>query len=318
MKKLFFYVFSVALFMSCSQGDEFIDEQSILEGEVMQNEITLPEPIEAYGKAVAREIRATVQKLNEMNVDYSKATKSKEFQDKFYKDWYDANPSIAKARTAGVTVPTMMSSDEFAERYNELTEIQIDFVQQIIDECGKSTSYQNLLDRLSDMKEKICSEVPEIEQERLLNVISVLYYGVKEISYLEDQGLMLRTPYNNIQFSKVKTRGENDFISPGCRKFLASIWVIAVGEPTPYGEIVASVATVVVYVGGAAVLMYEVVTCSQKVDPNREFCIEEYYKCIQAGDARSKENSGGWGYTICRRCQEDCLHYGGWYCPIPN
>lgn len=57
---------------------------------------------------------------------------------------------------------------------------------------------------------------------------------------------MLRTPYNNIKLSKVKTRGPEDGgnIGEWCRKITATVWTIAIGEPTPFGEIVASVATV--------------------------------------------------------------------------
>ncbi|WP_455963037.1 hypothetical protein [Bacteroides bouchesdurhonensis] len=317
MRKLFFYVFSVALFMSCSQSDEFTNELTVLEEETMKDEISFPEPIEAYGKAVAREIRVTVERLNEMNVDYSKANGSKEFREKFYKEWFDASPSIARTRAAGISVPTVMSPTEFAERYNELTEAQINFIQQIIDECKKSTSYQNLLDRLSDMKEKICSQVSEIEQERLLNVISVLYYGVKEISYLEDQGLMLRIPSNNIQLSRVKTRGENDdFIPASCRKFLATIWTIAVGEPTAAGEIVASVASVTVLVGSTLVFMYEVIVCAAEESEDFD-CANEYGICMGNGGKWTERNSGGWGRTMCELCFRYCQKEHVWECPRP-
>lgn len=61
----------------------------------MQQEISFPDHIEAYGKAVAKELRVTVLRLNEMNVDYSKATGTKEFREKFYKDWFDASAEEA-------------------------------------------------------------------------------------------------------------------------------------------------------------------------------------------------------------------------------
>lgn len=127
----------------------------------MQQEISFPDHIEAYGKAVAKELRVTVLRLNEMNVDYSKATGTKEFREKFYKDWFDANPTIAKTRATGVPLTSIMDPIEFAERYKALTEIQLDFVQRIIKECGKSTSYLDLKNRLVDMKEKVCAIVPK-------------------------------------------------------------------------------------------------------------------------------------------------------------
>lgn len=104
----------------------------------------------------------------------------------------------------------MMSATEFMERYNSLTDIQLEFIHKIIGECEKSRSSQDLLARLVALNKEIHAQVPEIEQERLLNVIAVLYYGGQKIVYLEHQGLMLRTPYNNIKLSKVKTRGPED------------------------------------------------------------------------------------------------------------
>ena len=319
MKKLLFYALSIVLItQSCSQSDDFFDERSTWEEEKGQQEISFPESVEAYGKAVAKELRTTVLRLNEMNVDYSKADGSKEFREKFYKDWYDANPTIAKSRASGMSFSGMMDPTEFAEGYRQLTEVQLDFVQQIINECEKSTSYLDLKDRLITMKKKICAQVAEIEQERLLNVISVLYYAIQEISYLEEQGLMLRTPYNDILISRVKTRNvENDgSIIAGCTKFLTSVWGIAVGEPTPYGEVVASVVTVIVGVGMAAVMMYEVVTCKQ--DKMTLFCEDMYELCTKHDKKNNAPNSGGWGRTMCYECYHYCLAQGVWDCPRPK
>ena len=61
MRKLFFYVFSIFLCMqSCSQSDDLINGKFDLEEEKMQQEISFPDHIEAYGKAVAKELRVTV------------------------------------------------------------------------------------------------------------------------------------------------------------------------------------------------------------------------------------------------------------------
>lgn len=49
----------------------------------------------------------------------------------------------------------------------------------------KSKSDQDLLDRLIDLNEEIHSQVPEIEQERLLNIIAVLYYGLQKCLILK-------------------------------------------------------------------------------------------------------------------------------------
>ena len=57
MKNLIFIVFSIALLtQSCSQSDDFVDRQSGVEKEIVKEEIDFPKQVEAYGKAVAKEI----------------------------------------------------------------------------------------------------------------------------------------------------------------------------------------------------------------------------------------------------------------------
>ena len=206
MKNLIFIVFSIALLtQSCSQSDDFIDKQSVFEEEIVEEEIDFPKQVEAYGKAVAKEIEITVAKLNDLNMDYSEVVDFKDFRKKFYEDWYNASPTMARSRATGkIQSIEMMSATEFMERYNSLTDIQLEFIHKIIGECEKSRSSQDLLARLVALNKEIHAQVPEIEQERLLNVIAVLYYGGQKIVYLEHQGLMLRTPYNNIKLSIYK------------------------------------------------------------------------------------------------------------------
>lgn len=168
--------------------------------------------------------------------------------------------------------------------------------------------------RLVALNKEIHAQVPEIEQERLLNVIAVLYYGGQKIVYLEHQGLMLRTPYNNIKLSKVKTRGPEDGgnIGEWCRKITATVWTIAIGEPTPFGEIVASVATVFT----AAGFIYEVILCKENEgNSDMDFCMEKYVGCT--GTSYGDPNTGGWGYTMCQRCFDYCVAQGVWSCPRP-
>lgn len=81
MKNLIFIVFSIALLtQSCSQSDDFIDKQSVFEEEIVEEEIDFPKQVEAYGKAVAKEIEITVAKLNDLNMDYSEVVDFKDFR----------------------------------------------------------------------------------------------------------------------------------------------------------------------------------------------------------------------------------------------
>lgn len=313
MKKVFLHVFTIVLLMQgCSLSDDFMDEQSLLQEETILEEIGFPKHIEACGKAVAKELEVTVLKMIEMGIDYSDMATTKDFREKFYEDWYNASPSMAKSRALEMERPTVMSSDEFAEGYNSLTELQLTFIRKIVGECELSKSNSDLLTRLIKVKEEISSQVPEIEQERLLTILSVLYYGVQEISYLEDQGYMLKTPYNNIKLATIKRREEGGGnIGDNCNRFLTTIWTIAVGEPTEFGEIVASIATLTY----AGILYYEVVTCKRSF-PTIDYCNEKYNQCMNGKDD-SNPNSGGWGYSMCARCHEYCLAQGIWECPRP-
>ena len=143
MKKVVFIVFCIALLtQSCSQSDDFVDTQSAFEKEIVKEEIDFPRQVEAYGKAVAEEIENTVGKLNDLNADYSEIGDSKNFREKFLEDWYNASPTIARSRAAGDVQPIQMtmSAAEFMERYNSLTDIQLEFIRKIISECDESRS----------------------------------------------------------------------------------------------------------------------------------------------------------------------------------
>ena len=67
----------------------------------------------------------------------------------------------------------MMSATEFMERYNSLTDIQLEFIHKIIGECEKSRSSQDLFARLVAINKENHAQEQEKEQERLYNVIAV-------------------------------------------------------------------------------------------------------------------------------------------------
>lgn len=97
-----------------------------------------------------------------------------------------------------------------------------------------------------------------------------------------------------------------------CRKITATVWTIAIGEPTPFGEIVASVATVFT----AAGFIYEVILCKENEgNSDMDFCMEKYVGCT--GTSYGDPNTGGWGYTMCQRCFDYCVAQGVWSCPRP-
>ncbi len=320
MKRLFFLVSLVVLLtQGCSQ-DDFVDEMFIIKDRGKQVEMRLPIEIEAYGRAIAAEIRATVTNMVERGIDYSEIPDSVDFRERFYSDWCAANPKTNQTRSAQTKFLLQMSASDFAEKYQMLTAIQIDFINKIINECKESSSYDDLLKRLVVLKEDICLHVPEIEQERLLNIISVLYFSVQTISEMKTEGLMLRTPhdYNDFQSVQVKTRAvEGGVIDVpfGCQSFLTTVWTIAVGEPTPFGEIVASVVTVVV----AGTVMYEVITCKDEDTTNeelekRKYCAEKYTQCMEDPELSKPHSGSTWGISKCADCLHECISDGYWDC----
>lgn len=284
--------------------------------DVASLDINLPKDIKDYGKAVASEIKRTVPIMVEQGADYSNLSDSVDIEKIFYNDWYAAHPKPVRTRSAKLQKKLDMSASEYAIRYRMLTPIQITYINRIIKECKQSSSNKNLLERLIALKRDISTHVPDFEQERLLYVISTLFYGIQAISEMESEGMMLKTPYNyhELSFRRIKTRSENGTnITPdGCRTFLATVWTIAIGEPTPAGEIVASVATVVV----AGVLLYEVVTCKNN-SLSKDDCTEKYNDCIQYNKEWAKKNSGGMGYSMCSKCLEYCNVHQKWDCPRP-
>lgn len=296
MKKKFFYIFSITvLLQGCSMDDNVLNPSQF-------DEANFPPLSEKYGKAVAERLREIVTSLNEMGVDYSNADNSPEFTQRFYDDIGKAT-SYDLLRNINSTTRTQMSPDVFIEKISNLTDIQIKFIERIIEECGESTSYDDLSKRLIVINKDIYASVPEIQQERLFNVTAVLYYGINEIQNLEKQGQMIPTPYNAVRPIRLKSGDESGGgLGASCRKFLATVWTIAVGEPTPTGEIVASVITVIV--GG--VLLYEVITCAAN---NTKKCDSYRDQCVAKG---WKYENGEWIKMECNQCYWYCMTNGEW------
>ena len=85
---------------------------------------------------------------------------------------------MARSRATGkIQSIEMMSATEFMERYNSLTDIQLEFIHKIIGECEKSRSSQDLLARLVALNKEIHAQVPEIEVRNFDELQQVLDLG---------------------------------------------------------------------------------------------------------------------------------------------
>ena len=295
-KNLFLVLLCVFLLLFCfcctSDSDNLFVDDNL---ESIEN---FPNPIKEYGEAFALELREIVINLHKKGIDYSDANASNIFKNRFYKDVYQASSKYNKTKSSvDIFQEQLLRPEVFSQRIKCLTKIQLEFIDKIIMECDKSISYEDLLGRLIDLNKDIYTNVPEIQQERLFTITATLYYGVREIQHLKEQGLMPETPQSYMQRLLVKTRSESGggtSIGDSCRKFLATTWLIAVGEPTPAGEIVASVATVVV----AGVLLYEVIVCKSSSDV--DYCIERFKDCVDQP------------YDRCSTCLKFCIVQGYW------
>ncbi|MDR2954691.1 MAG: hypothetical protein LBV43_06390 [Prevotella sp.] len=299
MKKILSYILCFpVLFLNCSTD---VDDSVIVE------KTNFPAQSEEYGKAVAKEFRTIVKNLNEMGVDYSDADNSEEFKARLYEDLYKASPVIKKMKTSFAEV--QKASEISAERFNNLTEIQIEFAERIIKECGESTSYQDLFRKLISINKEIYTQVPPIEQERLFNVTAVLYYGFNEIQNLERQGQMFLTPHNKMVSPRLKGGSEPD---PGggtggsCRQITSAIGIFVVGAITTAGETVISVTAL-----GAVGFVLVVLCIPGDTDWGR-ICRGYSTRCIEKGWHQGRKME-------CDQCYRYCVNNFGWNwasCPL--
>lgn len=293
--KNFVCLLALLLFVQCSNSDmetTFINLDN-QDDEVMS--LASESSIE-FGKDVATELHTIIRRLHELGINYIDADASLEFKRKYYNDLFKCSPTMTKSvNNVELLEKAMMTSEDFSNRIYCLTEVQKNFVKKIVDECSNTNSYSEFYDKVEKMNKEIACEVPVLQQERLFRVTSVFYYAMKELEVAEKEGVMVLTPHNKFKNVIVKTRSEDTgSFGNACRSFLATAWTIAVGEPTPTGEIVASVLTVLY----AGVWLYEVIVCR---DTDEEgYCYERFEDCV------SPIPDG------CSQCLQYCLVNGYW------
>lgn len=171
--------------------------------------------------------------------------------------------------------------------------------------------------------EKIHTNVPKAEQKDLLLLVGTLYYGLGEVNELVRKGIIKASSEGkprkitlNMSSGPVPVYGiacptghQYDFCVNDCVpiayvecdsptepgwwddiNFLAAVWAIAITEPTPFGEAVASALTVII---GAYLIL------------SRTECIENYVECVFDNPSPS-----------CADCLHFCVVQGFWphYC----
>lgn len=303
MEKNFFYIlWFLFVLLGCSKDDFNFSENS--------NKFNFPTQSDEYGKAIAKELREGVKKLNEMGIDYSKVDNTPEFKQQLHRD---LNKAFLMNSFKGASSINQMEipPEVFQEKISNLTAIQIEFVERIIKNCRKSISYEDLSKKLIEINNDIHARVPEIQKERLFNITAVLYYGINEIRDLEEQGQMIPTPYNVVHPMRLKSGDESGGGDGGfwgqCREISAYVWTLAVGAVYHTGEVVK------VVTWNPAYSIFFVILCFQG---DTSFCESRVVECIEKV---WKHENGEWIKMECQQCLQFCRRNGYWNhaaCPL--
>lgn len=301
MKRIILVLLCFTVFVQgCSKNDEdygFFGQKN--------KNLNLPKASEEYGKAVAKEIRSVVLSLNRMGVDYSKKKDSPTFKSDFFDDVYQSSSSIVKTKSSK---SQFMANAEFAKRSSNLSGIQIEYIIKITDEVNKCNSIEELERVISNLNKDIYKKVPQIEQERLFNVTSGLYYGSKEIQRLEEEGQMFVLTGKTYQLPRLKSGNEEGGgLGDACRRILASTLPLALAEPTFAGEVIVSIALVYV----TAQWLYERITCPATSSGGADYhtiCMPYNIACLNKNDTLPGSQK-----MNCRDCYDNCvINYGQW------
>lgn len=206
------------------------------------------------------------------------------------------NQLLKSVNTLSLESANYANFDEFNKNLSKFSKKQLEIFGKIVKAKNKSKSYIAFSKKLAKINDEIYETVPVNEQDRLLYITSTLYFGLKEINKLVKDGVL---PGNSegaevtlsslVRLKSATTEEDPDEESWwNDPESLATVWALAIAEPTPIGEGVALVLTGIV---GS----YYVIT--------RADCISAYVDCVL--------------YSSNNNCS-DCLHYcivqGDWNC----
>lgn len=286
---------------STSENDFLTVDDSI-------TQINLPKTSVDHGKAVAKEIRKIVYNLNEAGYDFPVITDNTGVT-QFYDKAYEAS-SIPISQLSSKSIP----GDDLINiqtSNNALTDAQRNIINEIIRRYGERKSDDEFKKRLISINRNIYKIVPKIEQERLFNIISVIYYGLAEIQFLEKSGALIRYNIgNDISLSRKRLKSFSEDGEGGttiCREE-QSAFAIAIGIINSAGEKVTNVfrvGSVAVGVLGAFIVTW----CMNREMDNQNYCVSFAQECV----------SNPWKDGIrmdCQACLQHCLRNHEWRCPV--
>ncbi|MDR2272478.1 MAG: hypothetical protein LBF27_16345 [Sphingobacterium sp.] len=303
MRKTFLILLCFITFIQgCSRS-----EYSPLEQENLEAEINLPKTSDDYGKAVAKEIRNIVNNLNDKGYNFSEIKSKKEIEE-FNKQVYAASsvPELASTNNNNFFNSTPLLQN----RYNEITENQQKIIDRIANSYGTRKSDQDFKNSLSNISKDIYKRVPKIEQERLFNIIAVLYHSLSEIQQLEKKGELARHNRKDLLIGntpRLKAFSESGEGSTGttCRQE-QSAFAVAIGYINSLGE---KATQVITQAAAGAMGAYLITWCMNRELSTQDYCVKQAKDCV----AYPWKN----GVRMdCQACLQHCVRVGTWKCPV--
>ncbi|GHE36995.1 hypothetical protein GCM10017764_20260 [Sphingobacterium griseoflavum] len=298
----------MAFTQSCSkieEGLELPDENA--------SALHLPKESEAYGKAVAQEIRNIALNFSKKGIDYTRVNTSPVIKKQVITELYKDIPRVVQ--TTSTQANFTFESRVPPENFSALTDAQLRLIDKILDEYRISKSDEALFKKLKILNEEIY-RLPEIEQERLFNLSAALYYGLKEINSLKKEGLMAPTGLFSSNNPRLKSFSKNGDGGSGgntgeCKQ-TESATAIAVGS-----EIVINGVKHVVkqsaYAAARALWIVTACLLQTSSGPDCEAlairCVEKRYKIVNGRPVKME----------CAPCRSFCVSNGYWNhrsCPL--
>lgn len=297
MKKIFVLLGMIVILLSqCSENDEMVFDNEISSGFSKQ--------ADEYGKLVASHIREIVREA--YNSEEIEFITSREQINQLVRTVGEKLPIHELSRSSKLPFDHMTKEQivEMAQKVKSLSNEQLEVIEMISNAKRESNSAGEFSQKLLDIKEYIKENVLEIEQERLLMVVSALYFSLKEVEALVSEGYLPGEYSRSSQVNMMTRSGEAGDVTgptPGniatwCKEGLSTVWLVAVAEPSPVGELIATGATLIV--GGYLLYQY-MVHCYVSPGYTVEECLELYIKCMNLPG----EYEGGRCYDCYRYCE---------------
>ena len=299
---LSFFIIFITLLQGCSSS---VENLAVNNSDFL--DIKLPKSSEIYGKEVAVEMRKIVDNLNRKGFNLSKIDNKAKVEN-FYSAAYKAS---SNTNLNSEDSPFSTSSIiETINTRNEITKKQKNFINKIAKAYSGRISDLDFKQQLIEISEKVYKNVPKIEQERIFNIISILYYGISEIEQLEKKGQIVRSNAVNNNIPRLKSSSESGDDGE-CRQENSAISYVF-GFINSVGEKVTNVTQAAAGALGGFIITW----CKNREVDNIARCSEIYSACQSPGNHPTWVNKQpGTSMSKCAECLMECTRSNGqWLC----